>query len=350
MHSGGTADLRRRGARPWRRLVAFVVLVASVVCTTAAFGANAGVKSQKLTSITFRTGIETDAWDAPFVVALKKGFYKQAGLNVKIAGGLGSFSNVQLAAQGQADIVHAASGPMILAAAKGANVKMIGSFVQEGGSGIATIPSITSQQDMVGKTFFGLSFDYTTVLLPTYEKIVGISGIKSITSNSSSTIQPLLDGSADMIAATGWAEVPELKSLGFKFNYFSYAKVGFNMIGPGLVVNGSWLKSHMAAAKAFALASARGWQYALSHQAEAVAIMHNAYPQVNVKFTKAILKNYPGYNHTPASKHDPLGYMENSDWVSTIGVLEKAGLLTASSAPSASSLYVNLVPKNSPYK
>jgi NitT/TauT family transport system substrate-binding protein len=279
---------------------------------------------------------------------LKKGFYKQAGLDVKIVGGLGSFSNVQLAAQGQADIVHAASGPMTIAASKGANIKMIASFIQEGGSGIATIPSIKSPHDMIGKSFFGLSFDYTTVLLPQYEQIVGISGIKTVTSNSSSTIQPLLDGSVDMIAATGWAEVPELKALGFKFNYFSYAKVGFNLIGPGLVVNGSWLTSHRAAAKAFALASARGWQYALRHQAEAVAIMNKAYPQTNPKFTAAIMRNFKGYTHTPASKRDPLGYMELSDWKHTEAVLQKANLI--SNVPAPTSLFVNLIPKNSPYR
>ena len=42
-------------------------------------------------------------------VARDKGFYRQAGLNVVLEGGLGSFSNVQLVAAGKTQIAHVAS-------------------------------------------------------------------------------------------------------------------------------------------------------------------------------------------------------------------------------------------------
>src|SRR5919197_1789604 len=82
-----------------------------------------------LTKIEFRTGFGIGGWDAGFFVALNKGYYKAAGLDVTIAGGTGSFSNVQLAAAGKADIVHAASPAMIPAILQGAKLKMIASFI-----------------------------------------------------------------------------------------------------------------------------------------------------------------------------------------------------------------------------
>ncbi len=87
-----------------------------------------------------RTGFGVGAWDGGYYTAKAKGFYAQAGLNVVIDQGQGSFSNIQLVAAGKADIVSAASPAEIQFAAQGAKLKMIASFIQSSGSGSSRSP------------------------------------------------------------------------------------------------------------------------------------------------------------------------------------------------------------------
>jgi NitT/TauT family transport system substrate-binding protein len=332
------------------RTVILWCLAVIAVAFGAAGASLASTSSSKLTKIEFRTGFGIGGWDAGYFVALRKGYYRQAGLDVTIKGGLGSFSNVQLAAAGKADIVHAASPALIAAISQEAKIKMIASFVQVGGSGVATKPEIRTVQDLAGKTFWGTAFDYTSQLLPTYLKLAGIDpkSVKQELAQFGDPIATFQTGRYDMVTANGWAEVPEMKALGIKFNFFPFGKAGLNFVGPGLVVNNGWLASHRAAARAFALASARGWQYAETHPPEAAAIMKSVNKSLNVAQTILIQKTFPGYNYTPTTKGQALGRMSGVDWQNTVSALLKGGLLKAE-LPIAS-LYENIIPANSPYR
>src|SRR6266699_65100 len=97
-------------------------LAVVALALVAAGSSLASARSSKLTKLEFRTGFGIGGWDAGYFVALKKGYYRQAGLDVSIKGGLGSISNVQLAGAGKADIVHAASPALIAAVSQGAKI------------------------------------------------------------------------------------------------------------------------------------------------------------------------------------------------------------------------------------
>jgi NitT/TauT family transport system substrate-binding protein len=330
-----------------------VVVWGAVIVVAASSLAGASLASPhrtELTKLTFRTGFGIGGWDAGFFVALNKGYYRQAGLDVTIGGGTGSFSNVQLAAAGRADIVHAASPAMIPAVLQGAKLKMIASFIQVAGSGMATKPEIRTVQDFVGKTFTGGAFDYTAQIFPTYLRTVGVdpSSVHMELKQFGNTTADFLSGRYDGVVALGWAELLELKAHKAKFNYFGFAKAGLNYMGPGLVVNTDWLASNRATARAFAMASARGWQYAETHPAEAAAIVRKYNKSIDAAGATLIQRTFPGYNYTPATKGQPLGRMAASDWTNTVNVLFKAGLIKSTIA--ISQLYENIIPANSPYK
>ena len=307
-------------------------------------------ESAKLTTVHFRTGFGVGPWDGGYYVALAKGYYKQAGLNVVIDQGQGSFSNVQLAAAGKADIVSAAAPPMVQAVAQGAHLQMVASFIQSGGSGIITKPEIKSVQDLAGKTLWGGAFDFTQGLFPVYAKAAHIDpgSVHVVTASIGDAVANFATGKYDGVFGVGWGEVPQAKVAGLKFNWFPYAKAGLNYIGPGAVVNSDWLKGHTAVAKAFAVASARGWEYAEEHPAEAAAAVRKVEPTIKAADVLAIEKVMPGYNYTVHTRGGALGRMALADWQNTVNFVTNAGLIK-SSVP-ASSLYVNLVPVNSPYK
>jgi NitT/TauT family transport system substrate-binding protein len=326
-----------------------VGLLVAVVALPGTGGASSG--SAKLTTVHFRTGFGVGSWDAGFYVARDKGFYRQAGLNVVLEGGLGSFSNVQLVAAGKTDIAHVASPAVLTATAQGAKLKMIASFVQVLGSGVMTKPEIKTVKDMCGKTYVGFNFDITTTLFPTYLKAAGVDPgcVKQELSTLGNPTQAYANG-ADMVAALGWSEIPPAKVLGLKFNFFPYAKAGLNFLGPGLVVNSDWLgkPTNLKTATAFALASARGWQYAEQHPLEAANIVSKAEKTLNKSWTAAIVRVMPGFNYTVRTRGGPLGRLNVLDMQDSVRSAVNTGLIKE--AIPAAPLVQNVIPLRSPYK
>lgn len=338
--------------RPGQLLPRAVVLglLVAIVALPGTGGASSG--SAKLTTIHFRTGFGVGSWDAGFYVARDKGFYRQAGLNVVLEGGLGSFSNVQLVAAGKSDVAHVASPALLQAVAQGAKIKMVASFIQILGSGIMAKPEIKTVQDFCGKTMGAFNFDITSTLFPAYARAAHISPscVKVELSTLGNAVQSMLNGKFDLVPGLGWAEVPSAKAAGLKFNYFPYAKAGLAFIGPGLVVNSDWLSKpeNLKAVTAFAVATGRGWQYAEQHPVEASTIVEKAEPTLNQSWTLAIEKVMPGYNYTVRTRGQALGRMNLLDWQDTVRAAVNTGLIK-STIP-AGTLFQNVVPANSPWR
>lgn len=305
-------------------------------------GAGASVAKASLKNVTYETGYTFGAWDAGIFVARDKGYYKSAGLSVSIAPGLGSSSDAQLVATGKVDFANIAGAVVAEAVAKGAPIKMVGSYIQENGSGVATIPSIKTLAEMKGHQFTGSAYDFTTLIFPAFEAAAHISGIPVVDVAPASIPLILVSGKAQMMTAAGWAEAPEMKALGFKFNYFPYDSVGVNTVGPGITTSTSLLKSNPAEVKAFVAASMKGWQWAYAHQAATAALMHKDVSAIPVNEAKAILAVMANYAHTPASSGHTLGWMASSDWTQTVNLLVKYKFI--SKALPISSLYENVLP------
>ena len=64
-----------------------------------------------------------------YFVALDRGFYKEAGLDIRIVPGRGSADGINRIASGEASFAFGDAGALVLARAKGATVKMVGADV-----------------------------------------------------------------------------------------------------------------------------------------------------------------------------------------------------------------------------
>jgi ABC-type nitrate/sulfonate/bicarbonate transport system substrate-binding protein len=214
-----------------------------------------------------------------------------------------------------------------------------------------TKPEIKTVKDMCGHTYVGFNFDITTTLFPTYLKAAGVDPncVKQELSTLGNPTQAFANG-ADMVAALGWSEVPPAKVLGLKFNFFPYAKAGLNFLGPGLVVNDGWLSNpaNLKTARAFAIASARGWQYGEQHPLEAANIVSKAEKTLNRSWTAAIERVMPGFNYTVRTRGGPLGRMSILDMQDSMRSAVRTGLIKEE-IPVAP-LFQNVIPANSPYR
>jgi NitT/TauT family transport system substrate-binding protein len=341
----------RNQASPLTRVGAAVVL-GLVAVLLAACGSSSSSSASKvaggsgsgksLTPVTFRTGFGFGPWDAGYAVALHNGYYKAAGLDVKILPGLGSSSNVQVIAHQQATFSNVGGSIDAIAVSKGAPVKAVATFFELGGNGVATVPSIKSVSQMQGHTFVGEAFDFGTLLFPVFQQAVGLHGIPVVSVASSAIPTVLERGRAQMMTAAGWAEVPELQADGVKFNFFPYANYGLNLIGPAITVNTSTLKQNPAMVKAFVDATAKGFQFVYSNPAQAATITHEVWPTTLMKYDVAVTRALQAYAQSAATKSKNLGWMAPSDWQHTVNVLVKLKQVPPTLNPTT--VYTNVVP------
>jgi NitT/TauT family transport system substrate-binding protein len=333
--------------RPRSLLFRIAMLVAVLGVVAYAGTGAAGTRSAKLTTIHFRTGFGIGTWDAGFYVAQYEGYYRRAGLNVVLQAGLGSFSNVTLVAAGQADIVHAASPAVMQAVARGAQIKMIASFIQNEGDGVYTQPSITSVHQFCGHTWVGYNFDVTSTLFPYYMKAIGLDPncVHQHISTLGNTVKEMAAGT-DMAAGLGWSDHGSLEAEGIKFHFFPYAQAGMKFVGPGLVVSDKWISdpNNLKAATAFAEASAAGWVWAMQHPKAAATIAEQVEPTLVQKDTEATVRVFPAWNHTPRTLGGAFGRMDPGDWQDSVNNGVKFGLIKSAIDPTT--LYQNVIPAN----
>lgn len=319
----------------------FAIATAGVIAISGSAFAQTAAKP--LTPVSFRLGFIAGAWDAGEYVARELGYYKEAGLDVTITEGQGSNSNIQLLSSGQVEFAKIAASSLAVAGAKGAKLKMLASHLQVQGSGVATKTEIKTIQDMSGKTYTGVTFDVATQLFPAYVKATGITNVKVVNVAPESIPQVLVAGQTDMMVANAWSQVPIMESLGAKFNYFPYTDQGLDPLGIGLVAADSTLEKKADIAKAMVAATMRGWQYVYANPEKATDIFIKAVPSIKRDLALKTISMMEGLSHTPSSKGQPLGWMAEEDWVRTIDILTKGGILTGSVKPS--DLYINLVAK-----
>lgn len=73
-----------------------------------------GSVAQAQTKVDLRTDFKFNGYDAPYVLAIEKGFYKQAGLDVSVEQGQGSATTVQTVASGVDTFGLADAGTSVL--------------------------------------------------------------------------------------------------------------------------------------------------------------------------------------------------------------------------------------------
>ena len=84
----------------------------------------------------------------PFFVGLEKGFYRDAGFDIRILPSTGSGFVISALEGGQADYGIAEAAPVVQAVAKGAKVQAFGVFMDESTSGLASLEPYPTPQSV----------------------------------------------------------------------------------------------------------------------------------------------------------------------------------------------------------
>jgi len=276
--------------------------------------------------------------NAGFMVAQKKGFYKDVGLDVDVGTGKGSGSTAQLVATKATQFGFADGFSVGYTIAKGASIKMVGAVYRRNPTAIVVLADsgIEKPKDLQGKTLAiptgGAGFQQW----PAFAKGCGIdtSSIKIVNTDPAGTPPALITGKVEGIGGFAQGFVPSVEIRGNKkARILWYADCGVTAVSNGIIVHPDLIKEDPGLIRAFVAASIKGFLYDRQHPEESCAIVKSYSEAVDLAITRREMEISWTTWVTPNTAGKPLGWMSDKDWQSTVGVLKQYGGVTTPLTP-----------------
>jgi NitT/TauT family transport system substrate-binding protein len=300
---------------PLRDLIFFAIVVAF------ALGSHASAMAQGLDAVTLRTDWLPLSYHAPFHLALEKGYYRAANIDLKILDGRGSGNTIQVVGNGADTFGLAEASVLAKAVGQGVPVKMIMGILRRSAVGV-NFPAdkgIQVPADLRGKRITMCAGEAPAVLLPAFLKSVNVptSDIKLVTVDCGAKYSVIAQGLAD--AALGYSPFAkqQFAALGIKdVRKFDYADVGVVVPATGIIAADKTIDSKPELVQRFIGASLKGWADTLKNPEAAFDAMASAIPTLKGKerILRTEFDDYRPYFESAATRGKPFGWQSPEDW------------------------------------
>lgn len=310
---------------------------------SAAVAVAAMVSSVANAADTLRVRLDWTPWgdQAPFHLAMKKGWFAKHGLDVQMEDGNGSVSTVQIVGNGGYDLGHASLAVMAMARSKGLKVRAVANFIRKNDIGlmIGKDSGINSPKDLKGKK---LTFTAGSLETPFLDRFIAAGGLvrsdlelTNVDAANKGTLY--MSGRVD----GAFSSAPFMQPIFDRqrpTKTISFSDYGLEFPSFGLVATEGTIAAKGDLIRRFASVSAGAWQYILNgHEDEAVQAIIDARPQakLNPDVLREQIEILRGLVTTPATAGKSIGIMAETDWAKAIEILQEGKLMDRVEAPSA---------------
>jgi diguanylate cyclase (GGDEF)-like protein len=215
---------------------------------------------------------------AGYYMAVEKGFYAQAGLEVDIRpGGPGTPKPIDLLLQGEVDFAIANSG-LVIARMQGKPLVALAAIMQSSPITwiVRTDSDIYTPHDLAGKRVMLMPAPESAELRITLAR-EGVDLSHLEVQQTSFNPQDLIDGNTDAFDGYISNEPFWLQQKGQAYRLINPREYGVNFYNDVLTTRETLLQQRPAQVEAFIQASLQGWQYALENIEESVQLIHQRY-------------------------------------------------------------------------
>jgi NitT/TauT family transport system substrate-binding protein len=297
--------------------------------------------SKTLEKVTYLTGFGKVAREEVIQVAIAKGYFKDAGIEVDVQPGQPSDANLQALAAGKAqfasvDYVSAVRGSKKYTESDGSpNFQVVCAMQKSTLLSLVTLKSkkISKPSDLIGKTLGAAANAASQTLFSTYARLAQVDD-KQIHWKNFETAQLnglLINGQLDAIGSYSIDQpgvAAALKAAGKEDETLAlpYSEYVTDLFGTVIISPTSVTKKKQDLGKRFTHALMKGANYAVQHPEEGAQIMgKNVGPDLNVAGATATMKLMAPY--VDAGDLDPAKVMRS------IALLENAQMAPAGLAP-----------------
>lgn len=305
--------------------ILFLTLAVAIAGVAAVAAASAGT-TRALVNVTYSTSFGNSGRDAYAWVALEKGFFKDAGFDVKIVPGSGSVAVAQAVAAGSVDFGPADVAAVAVAKAEsGVPVKVVALIQQSTMAAFFALKSsgISKPADLAGKRFADSPASTVAVLLPLYAKRAGFdaSTVKFVPAAPPALPSLLASGQVDTVGqftvglpAFKAATRQEVVSL-------PYAKVVPGLVGLGLLASEKRISEDPDSVRKFTAALMKGLKWAIENPGQAGAILNKNVPLQDYSIAAKELRIMKKYTLTPDVRKLGYGLVDQKRLASTLSIV-----------------------------
>lgn len=214
---------------------------------------------------------------AGYYMALEKGYYRDAGLNVTIRERNPKRNNIEQVLQGESQY-GVADSSLLLYRAEGKPIKVMASIFQH--SPLIFIAhkesGIVSPYEMKGKRVsYQQGVDEAPLIAMLHEAQIKPSDYTYVPLDFSS--KAFIERKVDVISAYLSDQPFIMKQLNIPITIINPLNYGIDFYGDNLFSTEKELVNNPERAKRFLAASLKGWRYALEHQEECIQLLHTKY-------------------------------------------------------------------------
>lgn len=264
---------------------------------------------------------------AGYYMALEKGFYKEAGLEVELLEG-GSYEDqyIENMLEGKTAFAIGNSG-VIVDRMAGKPVVALAAIMQTS-PGVLLVRAdsgIYTPLDLAGKRL--MLSESAEVLAMLRKEGIDLSKLNILPKDIEVNLEYLITGKVDAYFGYITNETYMLKKRGVAYRVINPRDYGINLYNDVLVTSERFLRDHPDKVAAFVKASLRGWDYALKHIDETIQFIHERYapgrPLENLQFEAREL-----YRLIMPELVE-VGHMNPGRWSSIGGIYAEQGLMKA---------------------
>jgi NitT/TauT family transport system substrate-binding protein len=281
---------------------------------------------------------------APIHLAMQKGWFKEAGLDVSVEDGNGSVTTVQLVGAGNFDVGHASLAPMMIARDKGLPVRAIANFARKNDIGLL-VPrggAIKGPKDLAGKKIVFTAGSLEAPFLDTFLAKGGLKReqVELVSVEAAAKVPTYAANRADGVFSTVPFVQPAVEA-SRPSDAVLFSDYGLQFPSFGLVSSEERIKARGPALRRFASIVCGAWEYIMNgHEDEGVQAIIAQRPQAKLdpKVLRGQIDALKGYFGTAASKGMPAGMMADADWAEGVKTMASVHLIKDAKA---SEFYTN---------
>ncbi len=265
------SSARTVAARALARLICLSLALCALSTTTA------GEKTRGLERVTLQLKWTHAFQFAGYYAALEKGYYRAAGLDVKIVEAAPGVDPIRNVIEGRAQFGVGTSS-LLLERKAGKPVVALAVIFQHSPYVLIARQEKAVQDihDLIGKR---IMLEPQSDEILAYLKKEGIPLERFTRVEHSYDPRDLIDGRVDAISGYAINQPYYLDRAHFQYQIYTPRSAGIDFYGDNLFTTERELGEHPALVKAFRAASLRGWQYAMAHQEEIVDLILAQYSQ-----------------------------------------------------------------------
>jgi len=268
-------------------------------------------------------------YHAAVLLAQGKGYFRDAGLDVKIEQGRGSATTAMLVGHGDFDIGHLNITNAAQAIGKGVPMKVVAIYQHKTAAsfvGIKGRVKLDTPQSLIGPKIGSTPGGSDGLSVKVFAAVnhIPMSKLNIIALNADAKNSALLNGSIDVVSGDSPAYIALVTDAGFEPEVIEMSKLGVPLIGFGIAVNQDFLKQHGDSIPKFLAAFRHGYQDLAADPKAACEFMRE---KVHLPLSVSYCVNYNQRLlalSTPPS--DPSwGHQSEEEWKALTSTLEGVG-------------------------